>query len=160
MRQRIIHGAEIDAVTPDELGGILSLMSAKDDVTHIRAGASVLLNSAGAGTVEVYKCPAGYTFELRRVVLAISTASDPYTGNVLFASGTYVTYNRSGSIIEYGIPLAPTAAAQIPGMQTWAREEGPIIANGEVFEVAAYGLTANAEFTAKIEGLLYDRTRR
>jgi hypothetical protein len=160
LRQRIIHGTEIDVATPEEVQALIAENARRDDVRHIRATADVILDATGSGTVEVYKAPIGMTFELRRCILGLSTATDPFTGNVLFSAGHYVRYRRSGASIEFAIPLAPTAIAQVPGMQSWAREEGPIIANGEEFEVQAVGLTAGASFLVGIEGLLFSRDRR
>ena len=152
MKQRIIHGAEIDFVTPDE---IVKLIPRPKEETRIRVIETIQLDANGSGTDEVYKVPAGYEFRARRVMLNIGGATDPSTGNVpLNVAGKFVAYLRSGNLIEYAVPVSPNAAPQVPGAQNWGSEQGPYLRNGEVFEVQAKGLTANAILTVALEGIL------
>lgn len=151
-KQRIVHGAIIDTLTPDEF---VKLQARPEQRTRIREPAQVQLDGSGSGVVAVYKIPAGFQFEVRRVTLDIGGAVDPSTGNVpLNVAGKYVKYRRSGSLIEYGVPVSPNAVPQVPGVQTWGEQQGPYLRNGEVFEVEAKGLTANQLLTVIIEGIL------
>lgn len=150
-QQRIMHGATVDFVTPDE---IYKLIPRPPEFTRIRVTSQVTLNAAGNGQVEVYKVPSGYEFAARRVSMYLSI-TDPTTGAVaLNAAGKGVAYQRSGAFIEWGQPQYGSAV-QIPGVQTWGREQGPYLRNAEVFEVAALGLTASVVLTVVLEGLLH-----
>ena len=154
MRQAIKPGGTIDVATPAE---IAALLPQSDEAKRVRAPANVQLDAAGSGQDEVYTVPAGYRFEVRRVVLTLrgNVPADPNTGNVLLnAAGKYVAYLRSGSLIEYGQPQYG-AAIQVPGVQTWGRQQGPYLANKETFEVVAAGLTASVILTVYMEGILY-----
>lgn len=152
-RQRITHGAVIDFVTPDEL---VKMVPRPPQRTRMRVEAQVMLNAAGNGQVEVYSIPAGYAFEARRVSLNIGGSTDPSTGNVpLNVAGKFVAYLRSGSLIEYAVPVSPNAVPQVPGAQNWGAEQGPYLRNKEVFEVQAQGLTPNQMLTVILEGILY-----
>lgn len=152
MRQRVAPGGYLEIATPAE---VAALIPRGREATHIRAAESITLDAAGAGQDEVYKVPTGYGFFLRRVSLLLSSATDPATGNVaLNVAGQYIAYLRSGTLIEFAIPVAATAQAQVPGVQTWAFEEGPYLRNGEVFEIKAAGLTAGAQLIVQIQGIL------
>ena len=155
---RIKPGAELDIATPAEVEAIVNRASpvpSREQVTRIRAAETIQLDGNGQGTVGVYKVPLGYEFSARRVWLNLSTASDPSTGNVpLNVAGKFVAYQRSGSMIEYGAPNGPVGVSQVPGVQTWGDQQGPYLSNGEVFEVHAVGLTANAIFEVIVEGVL------
>lgn len=153
MQQRIMHGAMIDVVTPDEL---YRAIPRPEQQTRIRAAQGVKLDANGAGKIDIYKVPTGMAFELRRIVLTLTgnAPSDPNTGNVLLnAVGKFIAYLRSDSLIEYGQPQYG-AAIQVPGIQTWGSEQGPYIRNGEVLGVLAAGLTAATQLNAYIEGIL------
>lgn len=270
MRQTLKPGQPVDFVTPDELAALIPRPS---EETRIRVPQGVALNPNGAGQVEVYEVPAGYEFEVRRVVLSLAgnLASDPSSGlsvlptpvdvdatqtgaaaaisavlpgvagsttyltgfevtgtgataasvivvtvtgilggtksyiiaipagvttpitplqvefsrpipasgpnqaitvsvpsfgagntneavtahgyQLAAASGKYVAYLRSGSLIEYGQPQYGPAF-QIPGVQTWGSEQGPYLQNKEVFEVQAVGLTPGGQLNVYMEGIL------
>lgn len=153
MKQILKPGRPIDIATPDEIAALISRPS---QVTRIRAPQTVQLNANGNGSDEVYKVPAGYEFEVRRVVLVLTgnVPNDPNTGNVLLnAAGKFVAYMRSDQLIEYGQP-AYGGAIQVPGSQTWGDEQGPYLRNGEVFGVYANGLTAGGQLNVYMEGLL------
>jgi hypothetical protein len=153
MRQRIVPGAEVEFVTPDEL---MKLIPRPEQITRIRVPATILLNAAGGGDDEVYKVPAGYEFYVRRVVLTLTgnVPNDPNTGNVaLNIAGRFVAYMRGNQLIEYGQPTYGNVI-QVPGVQTWGDEQGPMLANGEVFGVIAAGLTASVMLSVYVEGLL------
>ena len=155
MKQRIVHGATIDALTADEL---FKLLPRPEERSRVRVPGSIQLDAAGAVLrgADVYKVPTGYELEVRRVVLTLAGngPQDPNSGSVLLnAAGKWVNYLRSGSIIEPAQP-AYGAAIQVPGVQTWGSEQGPYLRNGEVFGVAANGLTANALLNVYLEGIL------
>jgi hypothetical protein len=150
MKQRIMHGATLDFVTPDEMARAIPRPA---QVTRIRASAQVVLNASGNGQDEVYKVPTGYEFAARRVSMNLSGITDPSTGQVALSAGKNVAYLRSGTLIEFAQPQYG-AAVQVPGVQTWGAEQGPYLRNAEVFEVLATGLTASAILTVVLEGLL------
>lgn len=156
MWQKLKPGGMLNFVTPDE---VAALIDRPRQVTRMRVAATIGLSAAG-GTVptggDVYKIPAGYEFEVRRVVLVLTgnAPTDPNTGNVLLnAAGKWVAYLRSGSLIEYAQPNYGTAI-QVPGVQTWGDQQGPYLRNAEVFGVACLGLTANSDLNVYLEGLL------
>jgi hypothetical protein len=157
-RQLIRHNTYIDAATPEEVADIVRLHSYDREgagIRRIRATAAITLDASGNGQDEVYPCPLGWQFELRRVFINISTAADPSTGNVaLTAAGKFIQYLRSGTVLAYGQP-SYGSAVQVPGMETWGEEQGPYFRNGEVFEVLAKGLTASAQLIVYAQGLCY-----
>jgi hypothetical protein len=154
MRQTVTPGGTIEALTPDEAAELLQANYRQDVEERVRAAGTIALDVNGNGTEEVYNPPVGFEFEARRISLDLSTSTDPATGNVtLNAAGKTVEYLRSGTRIEWGQP-AYGAAVQVPGVQTWGDEQGPYVRNGEVFEVRARGLTANATLDVTVEGIL------
>lgn len=153
MRQRVVHGAFVDFVTPDEL---YKAIPRPRQLTRIRVPGSLQLTAAGGGAEDIYKVPNGMTFEIRRIVASLSgnVPSDPNTGNVLLnVAGKWLALLRSGSLIEYMAPVYGSAI-QVPGTQTWGAEQGPFLANGEVLGIAVNGLTANAVLSTYVEGIL------
>lgn len=155
----MVHGGMIETTTPAETHAIVGrhLAEHREKRTTIRAGQAVILDATGAGQDEIYKVPLGYRFYLRRVSLNLSTATDPLTGNVaLNVAGHSIVYMRSGNFIDYANPLSAAGVASVPGAQTWSEQEGPFLANGEVFEVLARGLTAGASLDVNIQGVLVD----
>jgi hypothetical protein len=156
MKQAIKHGAMLDALTPDEARTIVNDAARERASSRMRATATIKLDANGAGQDEVMVVPPGFEFSARRVTVDLDTATDPSTGNVaLNVAGKAVEYLRSGTRIEYAAPVSPNAVAQVPGVQTWGAEQGPYLRNGEVFEVRARGLTANAILSVILEGILH-----
>lgn len=159
-RQTIRHGSSVDFATPAEVLAIVQGAITSRNVSRVRAPANIALDANGNGQDEVYPCPVGMEFVVRRVTLDLSSATDPSTGNVpLNVAGKYVQYLRSGTPIEYGVPASPNAAPQVPGVQTWGSEQGPYLRNGEVFEVKVVGLTAAAILRVTVEGILYEHRK-
>jgi hypothetical protein len=149
-QQRVMHGAVLDMVTPDEMA---QLIPRPPEVTRIRATTQVQLDATGNGRDDVYKVPTGYEFAGRRVSMYL-VINDPTTGAVpLTGAGKGVAYLRSGAFIEWGQP-AYGGTVQVPGVQTWGSEQGPYLRNAEVFQVNALGLTASSILTVILEGLL------
>lgn len=150
--QRIIHGKEINFVTPDE---IVKLIPRPEQKTRIRADQATALG-VSPSVVDVYHCPAGYSFEARRVFIRLSN-DGLTTGAATFTAITdaaYLLYLRSGEIICAARPVAPNGTFSIPGDESWGEEQGPKVANGEVFQVAAYGLTQGVSLIVHLEGIL------
>lgn len=153
MRQRIIHGAVVDIATPDEIS---KLIPRPPETRRQRIPANVQLDASGNGEVIVWDVPAGMRFEMRRIFLTLtgSVPSDPNTGNVaLNVAGKYVALLRSDTIVEYLQPQYG-ATIQVPGVQTWSKEQGPFFANKEVIQIAASGLTADVVLNVYVEGIL------
>lgn len=163
MKTRVKPGAEIETTTPGEMADLLAAAmhgaEKRTATQRIRATAVISLSAAGAGEADVYTVPAGWEFEIRRVVLDLDEAGGPNgAGKIaLDAVGEAIEYLRSGTRIEYGQPEYGSAV-QIPGAQTWGREQGPYLRNDETFSIRASGLTANAHVNATVEGILYRAT--
>lgn len=156
MRTTLKHGAVLEAATPAEIEALLAARrNPRSDAQRIRIATTLKLDAAGNGQDEGYVVPVGFEFEVRRVFLDLDTCTDPSTGNVpLNVAAKFVDYLRSGSRIEYAVPIGPNAAPQVPGVQTWGDEQGPYLRNGEVFQVRARGLTANSTLYVSVEGIL------
>lgn len=155
MLQQVVPGKSIDALTPDEARDLFRSLYKETVESRVRAAATIALDASGNGQDEVYTVPAGFEFEARRVVLDLNTAADPSTGSVVLnVAGKYVQYLRSGTVIEYGNPVGSTGSIQVPGKETWSREQGPYFRNDEVFEVKVVGLTASAILKVWVEGIL------
>ena len=152
-RQRIIHGAFVDMVTPDELYRAIHRPAQE---TRVRAPQSLQLDANGAGKTDVYKVPTGMGFEVRRAVFVLTgnAPTDPNAGNVVLnVAGKWIAYTRSGQLIEYAQPQYG-AAIQVPGSQSWGDEQGPYVRNAEVLGVQVAGLTPNAVLNIYLEGIL------
>lgn len=151
MEVTITPGAKFNVLTPDEF---VSFIPRPEQRTWIDAPASVTLDATGSGDIAVYKCPMGYEFFSRRVTMLLNTAADPSSGQVVLnVAGTYVRYSRSDQLGEFAQPQYGSAV-QIPGVQTWGDQQGPYMQNGQVLKVHASGLTANAQLTVILEGIL------
>lgn len=155
MRQAVIPGKPIDALTSAEAAELFQSLWRETVEERVRAAANIKLDASGSGQDEIYTVPLGFEFEARRVSLDLDTASDPSTGNVaLNVAGKFVRYLRSGTPIEYAVPISPNAVPQVPGVQSWGDEQGPYFRNGEVFEVLARGLTGASILAVTVEGIL------
>lgn len=153
MRQVLRPGYPVDFLTPDEF---VRLQARERQQSRVRSASTLQLDANGNGVNIAFEVEAGYEFEARRIVLTLTgnIPSDPNTGAVaLNAAGKFVAYLRSGSLIEYGQPQYG-ATIQVPGIQTWSREQGPYLRNQEVFQVQANGLTANGVLNVYLEGIL------
>jgi len=147
-------GGTLDVLTPDEF---VQLIPRPEQKSQVRATATIALNAAGAGSADVYKVPTGYELIVHRFDAYIGAGSPPLpgpvTGAVALNAGAYIAYLRSGILIAYAMPVyGPTL--QVPGEQSWGEWQGPYLRNGEVFQVAAAGLTANVGLTVMIQGSL------
>lgn len=152
MKQAVIPGGHLDALTLDEARELIEGVFQKQTEERVRASATIALDGTGSGKDEVYTCPVGFEFEARRVTLELGGA-DPVTGAVaLNAAGHNVRYLRSGAIIAWGQPFYGSVL-QVPGSESWGDEQGPYVRNGEVFEVAAVGLTPNVNLEVLVEGI-------
>lgn len=158
MKTVIRPGTIIDAATPDEVQAIVAGMNSGESpqVTRVRAPATIALDATGSGSVDVYKTPLGFEFAIRRIVVLLSTVTDGTTGKVSLNAGPFVQYLRSGQLIEWAVLSNPGggAVSTVPGVQTWGDQQGAYLRNGEVFQIRAGGLTANAELSVSVEGLL------
>lgn len=158
-RQRIVHGAFVDMVTPDEM---YKMIPRPLEVTRIRAAESIELDAAGTtgGAFSIYKCPIGMEFEARRITLELGNVPGVLLGTsiALNTPGQFVEYLRSGTHIAFGCPTGPAGSSpsRVPGSETWGDQQGPYIRNGEVFQILAALAAASAgvSFTVTVEGLL------
>lgn len=131
---------------------------------RIRAVASTVLDGAGYGFIDVYKVPIGYELEVRRVQIELGSIRDDGTNLgtaciTLNGFPTYAEYLRSGTRIEWAAPMdsLSNSVARLPGVQTWGREQGPYLRNGEIFQFQC-GLGVGVAFfvpiTVTVEGIL------
>jgi hypothetical protein len=155
MLQQVVPGGSIEALTPHEAAQLFEAAYRENVEERVRAAATIILDATGSGEDDVYSPPLGFEFEVRRVSVDLSSATDVGTGNVALAAGHTLEYLRGvgGTRIEWAQPQFG-AAVQVPGVQTWGAEQGAYIRNGETFAVRAKGLTANASLDITVEGLL------
>ena len=155
MEQTIRHGAKINAATPDEVAAeVQKVRIDREQRTHIRAGAQVQLDATGSGVVEVYKVPLGDHFSARRIFLTLNTiAANPNTNGTQWGTGRWAEYRRSGTLLSYANTTWNNLYG-LPGSETWGDQQGPELENGEVFEIAMFGVTASALLIVMLEGIL------
>lgn len=155
MKITIRHGAIVDVPTAEELAHHLTDLAATPARTTIRAAANLPLDASGDGIVSAFTVPPGYEFMLRRLAFNLSSATDSFTGAVqLGVAGVWIKLLRSGTLIEYSMPVGPTTHIQVPGVQSWSEVEGPYLSNGEELQIQANGLTASADLNIEATGLL------
>lgn len=154
-RTLLKHGAHLEAATPGEVQRIVGdLLSARQSFeTRVRAAQTVKCDSTGAGRDDVYTVPVGFEFEVRRVFLQSDQRTVSNQPLALNTVGLIVEYLRSGRRIEYA-NTTQFGGYQIPGTQTWSREQGPYLINGEVFQVNVVGLSNGEVLNVDIEGIL------
>ena len=147
-------GGTLDVLTPDEF---VRLIPRPEQKSQVRATGTIELNAAGSGSIDLYKVPTGYELVVHRFEVYIGGGSPPLpgpvTGAVALNAGAYLALLRSGTLITYGQPVYG-GTLQVPGEQSWGEWQGPYLRNGEVFQVAAAGLTANVSLTVMIQGSL------
>lgn len=155
-RQVLLPGKPLDILTPEEAAELIAAAYREDVTLRVRAGAIGQAVAGATKIIDVYKVPAGFEFEARRIFLDLSTGGDtPHGGMDLTAAPNWVEYLRSGDRIEWGQPQAPTLTPnQIPGVQTWGSEQGPYLRNGEVFQVRVNGVPMPNTVEVSLEGIL------
>lgn len=154
MRTLIKPGATIDALSPQEAEKLLEAMFRREVEENVRAAESLSLSATGGGTVEVFEVPVGFELDVRRVSIDLAGAADIGTGQIALGAGKTVEYLRSGTRIEWGQPSF-NGVAQVPGVQTWGKQQGPYLRNGEVFEVRFTGIGAVVQnVVVQMQGIL------
>jgi hypothetical protein len=152
------HGAKLETVTRAEVEQLLRQYTTRQETRErVRAAQAISVDATGNAILDVYDCPIGYEFELRRVFFNNGTADPGAAGAIALAgAGRFAAYLRSGQIIEYALPnnFNNPAVASIPGVQTWGSEQGPYLSNGELLSVQFAALPANTRVTVQIEGIL------
>lgn len=132
---------------------------------RVRATAAVFTDPAtGFAELDVYNVPQGFQFEVRRVFMDGSQVSENGANlNTAGASGSaansFVRYQRSGTLIEYGKPnnIPGLSGFSVPGVQTWGKEEGPKLTGGETFQVRfrmSQASIRGQSVTVTVEGIL------
>lgn len=174
MRQRIGNGSILDAATPEEVRDIL--LGQQDEsplVKRVRAPYQVqITDSNGNGNhgnaVDIYKVPAGMSFELRRFTIFMggltlapgltSVNNSPGT-NAISLSGVGgpapaggVALLRSDVLIEWLQPMS-AGLVQIPGIQTWSKQQGPFLLNGEKLQIQVLGVIAGLSALNALAGI-------
>lgn len=158
MLQTLVPGAKLDIVSRNEVKQLLEEYARQSPPQdRVRAAESVTLDATGAAKVDVYKVPAGMRFEARRVVIDMGDASDVARNSVnLSAAGVSAQYLRSGTRIEWALPVSQEGGFRVPGVETWGAQQGPSLVNGEVFQVQVLlgGGKAGVTMTVLVEGVL------
>src|SRR3954466_8957363 len=128
MLQKIIPGAQLDVVSRGELEELLRQYQVRQETrSRVRAPENVVLDAAGIGQVDVFTVPIGYELEVRRVQVDLNTASESNfaAGSInLTAAGVSLQYLRSGTRIEWALPVSPLGNFRVPGLETWGSEQG------------------------------------
>lgn len=157
MRQRIIHGAFVDMLTPDEFYKAIQRPVVE---SRIRAPFSINLDANGAGDGIAYKVPTGGEFALRRVTFELTNITEAnFQANSinLNAAGLFVRYFKGDAPLQWGIPASSLGVGRIPGYESWGDEQGSYLRNGEVFRIKV-GLgaagAANSTLSGTVEGIL------
>lgn len=158
MEVHLIPGAKLDIITRAEFEQLLRQYSARQESwRRIRAAESAALDATGAAAIDVYKVPAGDEFEARRVVIDMGDATDAARNSInLGGAGVSVQYLRSGVRIEWALPVSQEGGFKVPGVETWGSQQGPVLKNGEIFQVKALlgAGKAGVTMTVLVEGIL------
>lgn len=164
MQQRIVHGAFVDMLTPDELYKAIKRPERK---TRIRVPYAIELDAAGStgnAPFPLYKVPIGASFEARRINFELGNVNglNIVTASISLATvgppTAWIEYLRSGQHIEWAYPISPLGSnlGRVPGIQTWGDEQGPFISNGDVFQIncALTAASAGTSLSGVLEGIL------
>jgi hypothetical protein len=169
MLQTVVPGAKIDSLTYEETRELIRSEYRTAVENRVRAEATVRLDATGTGVLDVYTVPVGFEFELRRLNIASDTGYGwakfiPQGGGTGQSSVVPIEYLRSGESLSRAVPdkyfdsTTPTNETWylFPHVETWSREQGPYLRNGEILQVAfrAVAFVASVGVQVTAEGLL------
>jgi len=145
MRQRISHGADIDAATPAEVAAIIAKVLDRQQTTEYRRLKGIVnLSAAGAGQTAVADLviPSQYDLLLERVTLG---------GNGLVAATTIGIYENDAAsdtnLLEWVVVGTPLKYSDGFSNRIY------VTANSSIMIVVAGG-TANLQVTYNLQGRL------
>jgi hypothetical protein len=169
MRQTIVPGGTIESLTEEETRDLVRQIYRETVENRVRAEGTATLDANGTGTVEVYTVPIGFEFEVRRVLIESDAgyfwvktvpgggqgATSPIVPIEFLRSGESLGTPHIDNVIKTGTPQDEVWYL-FPHVDTWSKEQGPYIRNGETFETVFRNCTnfasKNVQVTA--EGLL------
>lgn len=124
------------------------------NVASMNADASGNIAVPQTPNAALYESPAGFTFALHRLVIAVdgSTFGSPFT-----AAGAYWELRVNGAMVHGG--SAVSGAGSLPVVATWGTQDAPRVRGGEILSLFVVGTAtlASKMVTARVQGTL-DRT--
>ncbi len=110
--------------------------------------------TTGAVSIDVYTVPAGYDFNLTRLLVEAEgfTPAAPFTG-----AGAYIAIRRSSVLIDFAalIAVEPSGGGKsLPALFTYSVTSGFRLSNKETLQVALVAGPATTVITARAEGFL------
>lgn len=154
---KITHGATIEVPSVLEIAGVFAAIPKGEQLTQVRVTESGIVKADGIVTVDVYQCPLGYEFFARRIFIDESIANGTPNGGTMIGANSWVTYMRSGTRIGYALLANSVDGFEeygCPGVETWGDQQGPMIRNGEVFQVKFTGFPVADGVTVALQGIL------
>lgn len=144
MKQRVVPGGEIDAVTGGEFRELAQVLLRKDTMERVRASEVGALDGDGNGSVDIYGPPLGMEFRLCRLIVE----ANGYTYAAMFTNAAGSVAIKRGDVTVDGYNLA----AGIPNAWSAGPGSAPRYKNGERVTVAIVGGPADVSVTVSIEG--------
>lgn len=150
MKQKIVPGAELDILSPEEAGSLIAslLGSQGRPEDRVRAEANKRTDAAGAVTLELYTVPVGQAFRLGRLLVSADgfTAAVPFTG-----AGAFVEILRNDVPVDF---KSLTAAPGLPALSEYSSFSAPYYTNGDMLAVRLTAGPSSTNIVARMEGLL------
>jgi hypothetical protein len=149
VKQQLLPGGSIDALTPEEfdrrLAALLEKFSSDEDV--VRGSEVVKLDAAGHGIVQAYVVPQGMKFNLHRVAVN----ADGYTPGAPFTNAAgYIDILRGGVRQDF-FPLS-AAAGGMPAVWAQGGDAAIRYRNGEAVEIEIVGGPPSTGVRVEIQG--------
>lgn len=152
MKQKMVPGAEIESVTPDELRGIIaeafSGVGGAPEIVQARKDGTTDAN--GNLTLAVYTIPPGQEYVHTRMIVwaASATPASPWTG-----AGAYLLVLRNDIPVDF-VSLVPGATG-LPAISTDSESQAPVFRQGDTLSVQLVSGPATTNIVVSIRGIGY-----
>jgi hypothetical protein len=148
VKQRLVAGGEIDALSVDEARALFDELAGKLATRTVRPAKDGRTDAAGALTLSVYTVPIGMELEVNRLLVTADgfTPAAPY----LNAAG-YLYVLRAGVVVDF----LSLATGGLPALSTDGTGPAVRYRNGEDVGIALVSGPASTKVQAAIQGRLF-----
>jgi hypothetical protein len=150
VKQKVIPGGEIDAVSGDEFQALVAALTRRDVVERVRAQENGKTDATGFLVLDVYFPPLGMEFRLSRVVVE----ADGFSYAVMFtnAAGSVTIQRNAGPDGHGQIEDGYNLSQGLPNTWTAGSGSAPRYISGEKVTLVIIGGPANVNVNVRIQG--------